>query len=102
MSYWDDDDPPIDPDEPYFRVAEPILEEPYWFGNEVVIEDGYGDLRSYTKEEWHETLLADGDTIEYFFGMGHLDVIYELIYAGAWDDNDWEEWRDAYASVHGV
>lgn len=98
MSYYDDDDDPFIE----FRITEPLYQEPFWFGNEITVEDGFGDLRSYTKEEWHEILLNDADSLEYFFNLSHYDVIYELERAGAWDQEDWEDWRDAYASIHGV
>lgn len=69
---------------------------------EVTIEDNFGDLRSYSMNDWHEILLMEDEDVRYFFGMSHFDIINELYMQGYWDDLDWERWRDAYASVHGV
>ena len=95
-------DPP--PDDPYaeWRIVEPIVSDPYWFGNEIVLEDGYGELHSYTKEEWHEVLLLDKETLNYYYGMDNIDIILDFVRQGFWDEEDWERWRDAYATVHGV
>lgn len=98
MFYDDDYDGSIED----FRITEPINQPPLWFGNEVLYEDAYGELHSMTMEEWHETLLLGDDFIVDYFGDDTLGIIRDLEAAGYWTEEDWEEWRDAYASVHGV
>lgn len=99
FGYGGEDDPDLFPDDDRtYPYLDP--DSPDWFGNEITLEDSYGELHSYTLNEWKEIVLLDAWEVEWAYGMDNLDIIYALEDAGYWDETDWEEWRVAYDRTH--
>jgi hypothetical protein len=73
---------------------------PDWFGNEITLQDVYGDLHSYTKDEWIQIALADTIDVNREYGYDGIDIMYALDELGELTYEDWEYWRAEYDATH--
>jgi hypothetical protein len=94
------DEPPDDPDDNigddnYWDFPD---YEPEWFGNEVTIQNPYGETYSETLAGWHDVTLQADYEIQYSYGMTRDDIIYALQRQDLWDDEDWDWWRENFES----
>ena len=76
-------------------------EVPDWFGNEITIQDQYGELHSMTKYDWYETALLDTDTLHFYYGYDGIDIMLQLWEEGYITDDELEAWRAEYEALYG-
>jgi hypothetical protein len=95
------------PDEGIMRPGGPLFpteeQVPPWFGNEVPLEDDYGNPigAGFTVDDWlHEALRTKEELLEEY-GIDNLDIMYKLQEMGLIDEQDWEDWRDQYELLYG-
>jgi hypothetical protein len=82
-----------------------IGDDPGWYGNEITLYDADGNPipegGGWTMAEWHDELLRTKGELVADYGLGNIDLIYQLLALGIWDEEDWVQWREDYEEAYG-
>lgn len=83
----------------------PQGEEPDWYGNEVQLEDDYGDWvetsRPMTVDDWLQEALRPKEYLLDKYGIDNIDILRQLQEDDLIGPEDWDQWRTIYDYLYG-
>jgi hypothetical protein len=83
----------------------PPGEEPDWYGNEVQLEDDYGDWvetdRPMTVQDWLQEALRPKEYLLDKYGIDNIDILRQLQEDDLIGPEDWDQWRTVYDYLYG-
>jgi hypothetical protein len=75
-----------------------------WFGNEITLYDAWGNPippgGGWTFNDWYGELMRTKSELVSRYGIGNIDLIYQLMALGQWDEEDWVRWREDYEEAY--
>lgn len=76
-----------------------------WYGEEITLYDAWGNPipegGGWTINDWYGEVLRTKGELVSRYGLGNIDLIYQLMALGMWDDDDWARWREDYDESYG-